>query len=143
MSAFGYNPMGGYYNPNGAMGDSLDRYKTSYYQQPQGAFTWVLDENEARNALVPRGCTSIFWSRDKQEFYVKSVDAQGMPSFDACVWQKKEPIEQVPVTANANFVDRGEFEKTVQELRTAIEEFRNAPKSKKKTESETEVTDNG
>lgn len=135
----------------GAMQDTFGQFKTNYAQPfmggyqaqaTQGGFTWVLDENEARGVPVAPGNTAILWAKEKQEFYIKSVDGQGVPYFEACVWQKKEPIQQTAPTPNVNYVDRAEFERTISEMRAALDELR-TPKSKKKTESETEVTDNG
>ncbi len=136
-------------NANGALQDMFGQFKSNYtqpfmggnqVQMPQNGFAWVLDENEARGVPVAPGNTAILWAKEKQEFYIKSVDGQGVPYFEACEWQYKQPVQQAP--QNAEYVDRAEFERTISEVRMALEELK-TPKSKKKTEIETEVTDNG
>ncbi len=142
--------MQGYYNANGAL-PMLEQFKNNYAQPfmggyqtqaTQNGFAWVLDENEARGVPVAPGNTAILWAKEKQEFYIKSVDGQGVPYFEACVWQKKEPVPQSPQMQNADYVDRAEFERTINELKTALDELK-TPKNKRKQEPESEVTDNG
>ena len=87
---------GGYYPQyqNGAVPDMLNQYKGQYQpiMQPQMVQTmqtvptptndmlWVLNENEATSYPVAPNNNVVLWDKNKATIYVKSVNAQGVPS---------------------------------------------------------------
>lgn len=85
---------GGYYPQynGGAMPDMLNQYKGQYQQPmmqmpvqpPQMSITndvlWVLNENEATSYPVAPNNNVVLWDKNKPTIYVKSVNAQGVPS---------------------------------------------------------------
>jgi hypothetical protein len=84
---------GGYYPQyqNGAVPDMLNQFKGQYQQpmqmvQPMQTMTptndvlWVLNENEATSYPVAVNNSVVLWDKNKPTIYVKSVNAQGVPS---------------------------------------------------------------
>ena len=87
---------GGYYPQyqNGAVPDMLNQYKGQYQpmMQPQMVqpmqtastpttdMLWVLNENEATSYPVAPNNSVVLWDKNKATIYVKSVNAQGVPS---------------------------------------------------------------
>lgn len=49
-------------------------------QQPTNDFLWVLNENEATSYPVAPNNTVTLWDKNLPTIYVKSVNAQGVPS---------------------------------------------------------------
>ena len=87
----------GYYPQyqNGAVPDMLGQYKGQYQSmmQPQmvqsmqptqmsatNDMLWVLNENEATSYPVAPNNSVVLWDKNKATIYVKSVNAQGVPS---------------------------------------------------------------
>lgn len=84
---------GGYYPQyqNGAVPDMLNQYKGQYQQmpmqttfapitQPTNDMIWVLNENEATSYPVGLNNSVVLWDKNNPTIYVKSVNANGMPS---------------------------------------------------------------
>ena len=95
-----YNPYQPYYATNGAMPDMLNQYKGQYQPmgqqsipnmqnapnamammpQPTSDLLWVLNEMEATAFPVLANNRVTLWDKNKDTVYIKSVDAQGVPS---------------------------------------------------------------
>ena len=80
-------PQGGFYPAQpqgGAMPDNLAAYKAPYQMQqmPQAvsALTFVLGEAEASAYPVAPGNTVSLWDKNESTVYIKSMDANGVPS---------------------------------------------------------------
>lgn len=87
---------GGYFPQyqNGAVPDMLNQYKGQYQQpimqQPMvqqmqmatqtNDMIWVLNENEATSYPVAPNNSVVLWDKNNPTIYVKSVNANGMPS---------------------------------------------------------------
>lgn len=87
---------GGYFPQyqNGAVPDMLNQYKVQYQQMPMqqpmvqqmqaptqtNDMIWVLNENEATSYPVAPNNSVVLWDKNNPTIYVKSVNAQGMPS---------------------------------------------------------------
>lgn len=82
-----------YYNPMGNIPDAQQMYRQPYQQpapvpaqpmQIQPMFNtdmlWVLNENEAVSYPVAPNNTVILWDKNDPVIYVKSVNAQNVPS---------------------------------------------------------------
>ena len=86
----------GYYPQyqNGAVPDMLNQYKGQYQQPimqqpmvqqmqtptPTNDMIWVLNENEATSYPVGLNNSVVLWDKNNPTIYVKSVNANGMPS---------------------------------------------------------------
>lgn len=77
------NYFNGYY---GAAPDMLGQYKSPYQQpmmqptQQSDPLLWVLNENEATSYPVAPNNSVVLWDKNKPTIYVKTVNAQGVPS---------------------------------------------------------------
>lgn len=97
--AYQYQPMNNYYGQSyyqgGAVPDTLSQYKGQYQQpmQPQpmpqqmmsapipsNDMIWVLGEIEATSYPVALNNTVTLWDKNEHTVYIKSVNAQGVPS---------------------------------------------------------------
>ena len=161
-----YQPMPNYYGqqptfPNGnAVPDMLNQYKGQYQQpmQPQpmpqqmmpmpvpsNDMVWVLGEIEATSYPVAPNATVTLWDKNEQTIYIKSVNAQGVPSMRVLDYKERnaEP-KNVPQTNeninNEQFVSIDEFntlKAKFEDLAGKFDEITTAPKtktSKKETE---------
>ena len=74
------------YNPYAVQGvpDMLAQAKMPYQQPvigaPKNDMIWVLNENEAISYLVAPNNSVVLWDKNNPTIYVKSVNAQGVPS---------------------------------------------------------------
>lgn len=87
---YGYYPQ----YQNGAVPDMLGQYKGQYQQMPiqqpmvqqmqtptqTNDMIWVLNENEATSYPVAPNNSVVLWDKNEPTIYVKSVNANGMPS---------------------------------------------------------------
>lgn len=137
----GYAPgyMPGYYAPAAAMPDQLTQLRAAQQpmpaQQPnQGGgngILWVQGEAGAKSYMVAPGCSVMLMDSESTTFYLKSVDASGMPSmriFDyvervAQPAQTPHPQQTIPAQ---DYVTRREFD----ELSARIDAM-TAPKGRK------------
>lgn len=76
----------GYFN-NGAVPDMLNQQKMQYQQMPQQPMAmhndpmlWVLSQVEAESYPVAPNNTVILWDKNQPTIYIKSANAQGVPS---------------------------------------------------------------
>lgn len=73
---------------------------------------WANNEADARAHPVAPGCSAQIMDRNEQIFYIKSVDASGMPMFRK--FSYSEIIEQP--APSGDFVSRAEFNKLMEQL---------------------------
>lgn len=75
------NPMGQfnqqYQQP---MAQQMQNAQMPMQGQPTNDFLWVLNENEATSYPVAPNNTVILWDKNLPTVYIKSVNAQGVPS---------------------------------------------------------------
>ena len=113
----GYNQQG--YNPymmnNGAMPDMLNQAKIQYAQQmpqqtmqtqptqmqnliqkPSNDMLWVLNESEATAYPVAPNNSVVLWDKSKPTIYVKSVNAQGVPSIRILDFEERTEATETP-----------------------------------------------
>ena len=88
-----FQPQPNYYANSGAVPDMLNQQKMQY-QQPQiqqmpipqppissnDTMLWVLGEVEATSYPVAPNNTVTLWDKNQDTIYIKSVNAQGVPS---------------------------------------------------------------
>lgn len=70
---------GNYYNYLPQYQQTYPQYQQPQYQQTQSGIQWVHGESDARSFVVPSGGSVLLMDADELVFYIKSVDASGMP----------------------------------------------------------------
>ena len=107
--------------------------------QPTNDFLWVLNENEATSYPVAPNNTVILWDKNLPTVYIKSVNAQGVPSMrvldftERTATAPKQPVSSPFGSAN-NFVTIDSFnalEAKFAALEGKVDELR--PKASAKT----------
>lgn len=116
--------------------------------QPTNDFLWVLNENEATSYPVAPNNTVILWDKNLPTVYIKSVNAQGVPSMRVLDFTErtstasKQPVSAHFGSAN-NFVTIDSFNALkgdVEALRCKLDELNAKPVAKSK---KTEVGNDG
>lgn len=117
-------------------------------QQPTNDFLWVLGQTEAEGYPVAPNNTVTLWDKNIPTIYIKSVNAQGVPSMRVLDFVERTATNHTPPVGTAfnlpnNFATLEQFNALkgdVEALRGKLDELkpRNAPKTKK-----TEVEDDG
>lgn len=113
--------------------------------QPTNDFLWVLNENEATSYPVAPNNTVTLWDKNLPTIYIKSVNAQGVPSMR--ILDFTERTEMPPKTPSTpsfnstnNFVTIDSFNALkgdVEAMRGELDELSTKPVAKtKKTEVE-------
>lgn len=114
----GYYPMG--QQMPSAMPDQLAQLRQAAYPQQQTAqqtapIIWVQGEEAAKSYLCAPGNSVLLMDSEKSSFYIKTVDASGMPQplriFDYTerTAAQKQPTQAAQVQAD-EFVTRAEFD---------------------------------
>ena len=99
-----------YYDPaqQNPMGQFNQQYQQQMNQpiqqapmqtQPTNDFLWVLNENEATSYPVAPNNTVTLWDKNLPTIYIKSVNAQGVPSMR--ILDFTERLANAPKTASA------------------------------------------
>lgn len=85
--------------------------------QPQQTsdFIWVLNENEATSYPVAPNASVILWDKSKATIYIKSANAQGVPSMRILDFTERTTSaattpEKHICTCGNNFVPKKDFE---------------------------------
>ena len=150
-----------YYDPvqPNSMGQFNQQYQQPMAQPMQNAqmpmpgqstsdFLWVLNENEATSYPVAPNNTVILWDKNLPTVYIKSVNAQGVPSMRVLDFTERTATapKQPPVGSfsyNNNFVTLDSFnalEAKFSALEGKVEELRPKSSAKiKKVEGENDA----
>ncbi len=151
---------GGYYPQynNGATPDMLNQYKAQYQpmpmQQPMmqqpvqqmpmqtptsNDMIWVLSEVEAQSYPVAPNNSVILWDKNNDVVYIKSVNAQGVPSMRVLDYKEraadnahKTPVEH-ECKCGSKFVSKEDFNALLSEfeaLQAKVETLSAKPKTK-------------
>ena len=108
--------------------------------QSTSDFLWVLNENEATSYPVAPNNTVILWDKNLPTVYIKSVNAQGVPSMrvldftERTATDQKQPVSGPFGSAN-NFVTLDSFNALkgdVEALRDKLDELNAKPVAKSK-----------
>ena len=108
--------------------------------QPTNDFLWVLNENEATSYPVAPNNTVTLWDKNLPTIYIKSVNAQGVPSMRILDFTERAvTASTMPATPrfnyNDNFVTIDSFNALkgdVEALRGKLEELNAKPVQKSK-----------
>ena len=148
-----------YYDPvqQNPMGQFNQQYQQQMNQpiqqapmqtQPTNDFLWVLNENEATSYPVAPNNTVTLWDKNLPTIYIKSVNAQGVPSMrvldftERTATAAKQPVSATFGSTN-NFVTLDSFnalEAKFAALEGKVDELR--PKASAKTK-QAEVENDG
>lgn len=113
--------------------------------QPANDFLWVLNENEATSYPVAPNNTVTLWDKNLPTIYIKSVNAQGVPSMRILDFTERTATAHKTPSAPSfnspnNFVTLDSFNALkcdVEALRDKLDELNAKPVAKtKKTEVE-------
>ena len=137
----------GQYNPQyqQQMAQPMQNAQMPMQGQPTNDFLWVLNENEATSYPVAPNNTVTLWDKNLPTIYIKSVNAQGVPSMR--ILDFTERLVNAPKTQSAatfdspnNFVTLDSFNALkgdVEALIGKLDELNDKPVAKtKKTEVE-------
>ena len=152
----------GYYPYNGAAPDMMSQQKMPYqspvqpnyqsYSQPtaQPVYQttndpiWVLGEIEAQSYPVAPGNTVTLWDKDRYTIYLKSVNAQGVPSMRVLDYTERgsaQRAEKHECKCASQYVSIEAFQALEAKFQALTEEFQALSKTKKKAVKE--ESDNG
>lgn len=131
-----------YYNPNipnGMQGQtypqqgqqqnsSLPITTTSIPCNNDNTMIWVLGKNEAESYPVAPNNTVVMWDRNQNTTYIKSVNAQGIPSMDVLDYTKRTPDNTKTPEAEAlnlddKFVTKEQFATLQNEFDSLLKKF--------------------
>ena len=130
------------------MGQPMQNAQMPMQGQPTNDFLWVLNENEATSYPVAPNNTVTLWDKNLPTIYIKSVNAQGVPSMRVLDFVERTattPTQPVRTAFNShnNFVTLDSFNALkgdVEALRGKLDELSAKPVAKsKKTEVENDV----
>ena len=138
-------------NPMGQFNQQFQQPMTQPMQQapmqtqPTNDFLWVLNENEATSYPVAPNNTVTLWDKNLPTIYIKSVNAQGVPSMRVLDFVERTATSHTTPAGTAfnlpnNFVTIDSFNALkgdVEALRGKLDELNAKPAAKsKKTEVE-------
>ena len=110
--------------------------------QPTNDFLWVLNENEATSYPVAPNNTVTLWDKNLPTIYIKSVNAQGVPSMRVLDFVERTSATPTPPVGTAfnspnNFATIEQFNALkcdVEALRGKLDELNAKPTAKTKKE---------
>lgn len=94
--------------------------------QTSGSMIWVQGEAGAKSYITPPNTTVLLMNSEADQFFIKSVDASGMPS-PLRVFDYTEVTSKGTVPSDVTYVTKEEFEAFKEELK---------PKRKVKTDEQ-------
>ena len=140
------NPMGQFNQQfQQPMSQPMQNAQMPMQAQPTNDFLWVLNENEATSYPVAPNNTVTLWDKNLPTIYIKSVNAQGIPSMRILDFtERTATAPKTPSTQSfnspSNFVTLDSFnalKDDVEALRGKLDELNANPVAKsKKTEAE-------
>lgn len=135
------NYFNGYY---GAVPDMLGQFK-GQYQQPMMQPTqqidpllWVLNENEATSYPVAPNNSVVLWDKNKPTIYVKTVNAQGIPSMRILdfVERTENPSKEAVAIDDSKYVTIEQFNSLKSEFEALASKYEQISEPKRKKEAE-------
>lgn len=143
-----------YFNPMPQMAENQGQFQ---FQTPMQTNTpmqqtqitndmiWVLNENEATSYPVAPNNSVVLWDKSNPTIYVKSVNAQGVPSMRTLDFTERTQNiqENAPKTHECNCGDKFATKEEIDKIKANIEELEEkyktlTDKSKTKTKKESE-----
>ena len=137
---------GGYFPQyqNGAVPDMLGQFKGQYQQpmiyptQQSDPLLWVLNESEATSYPVAINSSVVLWDKNKPTIYVKTVNAQGIPSMRILdfVERTENPSKEAVIIDDSKYVTIEQFNSLKSEFEALASNYEQSNKTKKAKESE-------
>lgn len=139
-------PMQGMQNAVNQYGQQFQPPQMPMQGQPSSDMILVLNENEATSYLVAPNNTVTLWDKNLPVIYVKSVDANGVPSMRVFDYVERSPnVPQTPVphkcTCSENFVTIEKFNELKAQFDALATAYRNNADASV-NEAKTEVKEN-
>ena len=157
-----------YMQQNGAMPDMLGQYKAPYQpqiqqptmpqqnipmsqNQPKSDFIFVLSKVEAEAYPVAPNNTVTLWDKNEPIIYIKSADANGMPSMRVLEFAEQMPnTPKMPsnapktheCTCGDKFITKDEYRKLeskIERLEGIIDDLKEKPKTTSAKSKKVEV----
>lgn len=89
--------------------------------QPANDFIFVLDEAAARSYPVGNGQKATLWDKNNSVFYIKSVDANGIPDFRIFDFTERPQNRiETPQTITDEYVTKTDMEKMFSDFRSSL-----------------------
>lgn len=102
----------------------------SFNQFQNNGVNWALGENAAKSFPVAPGQTAWIFDKERDVFYIKSVDMMGVPTFDTFRYSKEVANEEKP--NDIPYVTKEDLEAFRNELRNEFKQSTYKPKYSKK-----------
>lgn len=149
---------GGYFNtaqtptfaPYQQMSENNSQYMPQYQQNlqptqmsPTNDFLWVLNENEATAFPVAVGGSVVLWDKNSPTIYVKSVNAQGVPSMRVLDFTERSQTVQAEKKPGVEFATLDAFNALQSELEAVKRKLEQMQTKKQKKNELLEVDDDG
>lgn len=136
----GQNPNMGQFNQQYQQPMPQQMQPVQAAQQPTNDFLWVLNENEATSYPVAPNNTVTLWDKNLPTIYIKSVNAQGIPSMRILDFTERTATASKTPSAPSfnspnNFVTLDSFNALkgdVEALRGKLDELSTKPVAKTK-----------
>lgn len=130
---------GGYFNPMQTptmpqMADNQGQFAQPYQSmqttptpvpmqtQPTNDMIWVLNENEATSYPVAPNNSVVLWDKNNPTIYIKSVNAQGVPSMRVLDFNERSEMPQnAPKTHTCTCGDKFATKEQIIDLKGKIE----------------------
>lgn len=136
------NPMGQFNQQfQQPMAQPMQNAQMPMQGQPTNDFLWVLNENEATSYPVAPNNTVTLWDKNLPTIYIKSVNAQGIPSMRVLDFVERTATSPTPHAGTSfnlpnNFVTLDRFNDLkgdVEALKGKLDELKpkNTPKTRK------------
>lgn len=141
-----------YFNPMPQMAENQNQFAQPYQMQTNSAPTqptndmiWVLNESEATSYPVAPNNSVVLWDKNNPTIYVKSVNAQGVPSMRILDFTERVQNiqENAPksheCTCGDKFATKEEIDKikaNIEDLEAKYKTLTEKQKTKTKKESE-------
>lgn len=135
------NPMGQFNQQyQQLMAQQMQNAQMPIQGQPTNDFLWVLNENEATSYPVAPNNTVTLWDKNLPTIYIKSVNAQGVPSMRILDFTERTAMpNKTPSTPSFNSPDNfvtidifNALKGDVEALRCKLDELNAKPVSKSK-----------
>ena len=135
------NPMGQFNQQfQQPMAQPMQNAQMPMQTQPTNDFLWVLNENEATSYPVAPNNTVTLWDKNLPTIYIKSVNAQGVPSMRVLDFVERTATNPTPPVGTAfnspnNFVTLDSFNALkcdVEALSGKLDELNSKPVAKSK-----------
>lgn len=121
-------------------------------QMPTNDMLWVLGQTEAESYLVAPNNSVTLWDKNKDTVYIKSVNAQGVPSMRILDYTERTS-DNAPKTSHkhecqcgSKFVSKEDFialQSKFEALQSELEELKVKPKVRITKKMAEETEDNG